>query len=201
MKNILRLPLFATSWIAFTLLNTTLIALGYLAVPLAVALKNTIMRESKIYPGKIIRAFKSKLFWIWGNEEEGIGHYGDSKWSLSRRILYSEIIRNPTNNLRFVKLLSLKIDPDLVKFLGSLGSKEDKLSKETVMSYDDNKTLFWSLTWCGLHSNIRSHFKMFGRTYRFWLGWKIYPGDMYGIPEWDHRKARAGFATQLKRID
>ncbi len=170
-------------------------------VPLAVVLKNTTIRESKIYPDRIVRAFKSKLFWIWGNEEEGIGYYGDPEWSLAKRILYSEIIRNPANNLRFVKYISLKIDPDKVNFIGSLGTREDDLSDEVLKSYDDDKTLFWSLTWCGLYSNIRSHFKLLGRTYRFWLGWKIYPGDMNGVPEWDHRIARAGFATQFKRID
>lgn len=192
---------FITSWILFSILRTACILLGFFTIPVAVLFKAYKMRESKVYKGKIVRAFTWPFMWIWGNEEEGIGWYGEATWPIWRKILYSECVRNPANNLRFVPGLSVKIDPSKVKWIGSLGNKDDNLSEEVVKKYDSDAEVFWSLTWQGLYSNIRVHFNYKGKRYRFWLGWKIYPQDIYGLPEWSHRKASAGFATQLKRID
>jgi len=134
--------------------------------------------------------------WLWGNEEEGIGYYGTSE-SISRRIIYSECFRNPVNNLRYIPLLSLKINPLKVRYIGSLGSH---LNPDEVKKYDLDEQDFWSLTWHGIYSNIRWQGSIFGQRYRIWLGWKIYPEDMYGIDEDSHRAASVGFATQFRRI-
>jgi len=186
-----------------------MIVLGFLMVPLAVLFKAYGMRESKFYKDRIVRAFTSRIMWPWSNEEEGIGHYDTLNFlgltikfeKISSKIVYSECIRNPANNLRFVPLISLKIDPTKVKFIGSFGSYKDNLPKEVVKKYDSNEELFWSLTWQGLYSNIRVHLKIFNWRFRFWLGWKIYPEDIYGLPSWSHRNVSAGFATQFKKIN
>jgi hypothetical protein len=196
-----KLPFFVASWIIYTLCNTVLIALGYIMVPIALMIKdNIIVRESRRYPGRMVKAFKYNIFWIWGNEEEGIGYYGDADWSEMRKIFYSEVIRNPTNNLRFVPIISVKIKPEKIRFIGSLGNLEDNLSDKTLDDYDDDKVMFWSLTWHGWYSNIRVHFMWLGRPWRFWLGWKLYPRDINGLPEWEHRRASAGFATQFRDL-
>jgi hypothetical protein len=66
--------------------------------------------------------------------------------------------------------------------------------------YDSDVFRFTSLTWCGIYSNLRVQFKMFGKIWRFWIGWKIYPHDSLGIDPSDYRANGAGFATQFKRI-
>lgn len=220
----LRILLSAISWILFSILRTILIVLGYIAVPIGL-LTGTKVRQSKIYIGKEVRVFCLPLVWLWGNEEEGLGWYDtitiDFRLKIkvfsfvlidkpiykqikfksqTAKILYSECIRNPVNNLRFVPVLSVKIEPSKVKFIGSLGSSDDNLSEEVIRKYDDDKVDFWSFTWQGLYSNFRWQGPVRGVRKRFWIGHKLYPEDIYGVPEWDHRKARAGFATQYKSI-
>ena len=200
MKEILLAPLFALSYIGFLAMRTILILIGWIVVPLAVLCRAYEVRPSRIYSdGRMVRAFTWKYIWLWGNEEEGIGWYGDYD-SLAMKIIYSECFRNPVNNLRYVPFFSLKIDPEGVKFVGSLGSHKDNLERHIVEKYDSDDEVFWSLTYQGLYSNIRVHFMFRNVRYRFWLGWKIYPEDIYGLPSWDHRRATAGFATQLKKI-
>lgn len=201
------------SWALFLVLRTAFITMGFVMVPAGV-LSGVEYRESKIYPGRQVLAFKHKMFWLWGNEEEGIGWYDrigilNNSWlnltiNLKHpvlKILYSEIIRNPANNLRFVPVLSVKIDPARVRFIGSFGDLADNFTPDLAKRYDSDDETFWLFAWCGWYSNIRFHFDMFGKRRRLWLGWKVYAHDSYGIPDWDHRKASAGFATQFKRID
>jgi hypothetical protein len=190
---------FPISWVLFLLLRTFLIALGYIMVPIGVLFKAYEVRKSKYYDRTLLQ-FTWPILYLWNNFEEGIGHYGNPKWPLWVRILYSEVWRNPANGLRFVPVLSLKIDPDKIEFIGSFGSSNDHLSTETLKAYDADSADFWSLTWHGLYSNIRWQGSLFGKRFRFWCGWKAYPGDILGIPDWDHRKVRAGFATQFRRL-
>lgn len=193
------LPIFIASWLGFLALRAALFLVGWLVVPVAVLFGAYEMRDSRIYPERQVRAFTWPIMWLWGNEEEGIGFYGESP-SVNVRIIYSECLRNPVNNLRYVPLLALKIEPKKVRFVGSLGGNKDVLPTDVVKSYDLDATDFWSLTWHGLHSNIRWQGKIGNTRYRFWLGWKIYPEDIYGIPEWSHRSATVGFATQFRRL-
>jgi hypothetical protein len=89
-----------------------------------------------------------------------------------------------------------------------------------VEAYDDDAIDSESFTWCGIYSNYRVHFTVKQRRfyphleraikfifredltiagrYRFWIGWKIYPEDIYGVT--DHRKESAGFGSQFKKI-
>jgi hypothetical protein len=177
-------------WLGFLILRTIFILLGYIMVPMAVLLDAYEMRESKIYKGRVIRAFTWKIMWPWGNEEEGIGWYGTG--SISKKILYSECFRNPANNLRYVPILSLKIVPEKVKFKGYPIYKD-------IRDYDLDSKDFIYFAWHGVYSTLRIQRKMLGKRRRFWIGWKLYPEDIYGVT--DHRSASAGFATQLKVIE
>jgi hypothetical protein len=167
-------------------------------VPIASLMGKYHTRESKIYENRLVRAFTQDFMWIWGNEEEGIGYYGSFK-ALVHKIIYSECFRNPVNNLRYVPILSFKINKEKVRFVGSLGNYGE-IDREEIKKYDSDDHNFWSLTYHGIYSNFRVHFEVKGVRYRFWIGWKIYPEDMYGLPEWSHRNASVGFATQLKKI-
>lgn len=185
------------SWILFLIIRTILILVGYIVVPIGVLTRNYETRASKYYT-RIIRAFKSPLLWLWGNEEEGIGYYGGKGWSLERRILYSECVRNPVNNLRYVPLLSVKIDVNRVGYIGNLKLIDESLDE--LRKYDDDAYDFLCFTWCGFYSNIRYQGKIFGKRRRIWIGWKIYPEDIYGVSPTSHRYVSAGFATQFKVI-
>lgn len=196
-RIILSIPI----WILFLVIRSSLIFLGYLMVPMAIIFSGYKTSPSMFYKNVYVRKWKCNLFWLWGNEEEGLGHYGNQDWPLWLRILYSDVLRNPANNLRFVQYLSLKIDPDKVNFVGSFGSSDDHLSSDVLKKYDLDECDFWSFSWQGFYSNFRwqGNFLGLGRR-RFWIGWKIYPGDILGIPSWDHRTVSAGFATQFKRL-
>jgi hypothetical protein len=140
----------------------------------------------------------------WSNDEDGVEAgeelVGYPTWM---RIIYWSAIRNPANNLRFVKGLSCRVDPDKVEFDCSgvyNFNGVHTITTNYLYFYDDDLFRFRSLTWCGLYSNLRIQFKMFGKIWRFWIGWKIYPHDSLGITPTDYRRFGAGFATQFKRI-
>jgi len=194
--------------VLFLLLRTVCILAGLVIVPLAVLFKAYTTRKSKYYD-RDVRAFTWKYIWLWGNEEEGIGWYDTIridfklfKWefkktivlkSLSAKIIYSECMRNPANNLRYVPYLSLKIEPSKVQFKGSP-------KFEDLEDYDRDEKDFSYFAWQGLYSCIRWQGKVLGSRRRFWLGFKLYPGDVNGLPEWSHRNVSAGFATQFKKL-
>lgn len=136
----------------------------------------------------------------WQNLEEGIGHYGDPSWPMWARIIYSECFRNPANNLRYTTLLSVKIDPKQVKFLGSFGNYNETIMSDVLWWYDQDDKDFWVFTWQGPYSNFRWQGKFLSKRWRFMIGWKIYPRDLLGLPEWDHRRHSAGFGQQFKQI-
>ena len=110
----IKLPLFILTYILFLIIRTILIIIGWITVPIASLMGKYHTRESKIYENRLVRAFTQDFMWIWGNEEEGIGYYGSFK-SLVHKIIYSECFRNPVNNLRYVPILSFKINKEKVR--------------------------------------------------------------------------------------
>jgi hypothetical protein len=207
-------------WSGFLALRTALILIGWVVVPIAVHCGAVSMRLREL-AGKDVEFWYFTWPWmfLWGNEEEGIAWYGEG--SVANRIIYSSCYRNPCNNLRYVPWLSLKIDPTAVRWLGSGVSCINESSNlilrvsqyykahifianakgtlgDYLKTYDSDAHDFWYFAWHGHYSCYRRHFTVLGRRYRFWLGWKIYPQDIYGV--FDHRKESAGFATQFKRI-
>lgn len=182
------------SWLLYMILALILDVLGYILVPICAITGAYEMRESSKYEGRIVRAFSPSFMWLWSNEEEGIGHYGNPKWPLWLRIIYSECVRNPSNNARYVPYLSFIIKPKNVRFIATP-------DKNAVELYDEDNEDFAYFAWHGLYSCIRvqRNFGIFGRR-RLWIGWKIYPEDIKGLPVWDHRTAGVGFARQFRRL-
>ncbi len=187
-------------WVAFLILRTLLIFLGWLVVPIAV-MCNAFSFRVRTLAGKPVHFwyFDWKWMWIWGNDEEGIAWYdtftlGKKKIvfkSLRAKIIYTSCFRNPANNLRYVPFLSCKIDPARVKWVGG--------PHGLPASYDLKPGgPEWFFCWCGWYSNFWLQFKMFQSVWRLWIGWKVFPYDVYGVT--DHRKTSAGFATQFKRL-
>lgn len=202
----IRLIYFIPTYVLFLLLRTILITIGFVLVPLMAAFSRytTTTSISKVNSREIL-VWKHKFMWLWGNDEDGLigaSEFRDS--SIFVRIVYWNF-RNPVNNLRFVPFLSLKIDPAKIKYVAYGLKPYDNTSFPLgqipeLYYYDRDDYTFVTLIWQGLYSNFRIQFKMFGRNWRFWIGWKIQIHDIYGIPETSYRYHSAGFASQLKRI-
>lgn len=182
------------SWLLFEAIHIPLIIFGWFSIPCFAILGLYIRRRSK-YFDKEIYAWSFKWFdYIYGNEEDGIlngAQYRDMKDN-DLQIIYWTALRNPTNNLRFVPILSCKINPAKVEFTGSYGSKP-----QSAPLYD-KKYPHWFFAWCGLYSCLYWQFEWRGKLKRFWIGWAIYPNDINGVTP--YRKPSAGFKVQLKDI-
>lgn len=171
-----------------------MILLGWILVPLAAACGayEAYMAPHWYEGTRKQYRFTWKFMYPWDNKEDGIADTTYKQFdSMFMKIVYWSAFRNPANNLRYVPGLSVKIKQEKVKYIGS--------KVEAVTDYDRNDKTFWYICWNGFYSNFRSHFKMFGGTWRFWLGWKVYPEDSK-FEVTGHRKESAGFATQFKRI-
>lgn len=202
----LRLLYFIVMWTVIFIFNTITIIVGWLVVPpLALLNRYTTKKEISIINGREILSWKSRLFFIWGNQEDGLAGAEEFKDKpLWFRIIYWSAYRNPSNNLRFISWLTVKIKPEEVRFkvfgkiLDFNGNEVDLIPQYTIL--DDDRYRFTTLTWQGGYGNVRFQFKIFGKIWRLWLGHKILPEDAYGLWELDYRRFGAGFGTQFKRI-
>lgn len=134
------------------------------------------------------------LLYLFSNQEDGIdglrGGDPNQQWWADKtasadtvwRIFEWSAMRNPVDNLRFVPLLNLRIDPAKVRFLG--------MDHEPAKGEGG-----WYFAWHGVYSCIRYE----TRSFRFWLGWKLKPEDSKGLPSNDAR-AICDFACQFKRV-
>jgi hypothetical protein len=206
----IKLPLFIFSWILFFIFNTLTIIVGWILIPLMALLwKYTTKTETSIINGKQILNWKHRFMWLYSNQEDGImgaSEYKDRSNFI--RIVYWSALRNPSNNMRFIKALTCQLNPKEIKFRGTHpkdinGTKYQIMlenNKDLLYTYDSDMFRFISLTWQGMYSNLRIQFKMFDKIWRFWIGWKIYPHDTLGISPNDYRRYGAGFAMQFKKI-
>jgi hypothetical protein len=191
-------------YLLFVVFNTITIILGWVLIPpMAVLYKYTTKEQISIINGRVVINWRYKFMWPWSNEEDGV-LAGEEfiGYPNAIRIIYWSAFRNPSNNLRFIKALSCLIDPNKVKWIGNTPKTlcGFNLLMWSPYAYDSDEYRFVCFTWCGIYSNLRIQFKMRSKIWRFWIGWKIYPHDKYGIPENNYRYYGAGFATQLKRI-
>lgn len=136
------------------------------------------------------------LTWLWGNEEDGVT--GPRWWRIRTDALVGGTLlarawstyrwsahRNPVNNLRFIPGLNPRIQPDRIHYWSpGPGTPGHQLT----------------LTWQGVHAGLIAFPVIRGRTFRFWLGWKLKPQDAGGVADEDMRKVRCGFAIQFKRV-
>lgn len=181
-------------------LELVLMIIGWIVIPIAVLFK--------VYKHDILSAvspemchFTSKLMFIWDNYEDGIcagRQYHDfgANW---KQIIYWSCIRNPVNNLRITPYLSCKINPTEVRYSGSLPVTK-------IFDYD-TKISQWFFAWQGIYSNFYYQFiapftipliMKRGELRRFWIGWAIYPTDIFGVS--NYRKHGAGFKSQWKAV-
>lgn len=196
----LRVVYFAPIWILFLSFRILMILIGWILVPIAVFLGAYAERVSPI-TGRTGLQFTWRILWPFCNEEDSIINRDMKNYFESDKlqIIMWSCWRNPVNNLRYVKYLSCKIIPDKVRFVGSLGDSANALTEEQLRLYD-KPTAQWFLCWQGVYACIFWQFKLFGVLKRLWIGWKIMPFDVYGVPETSHRINGAGFATQLKTV-
>ena len=198
--------IFLLTYLFMFTFNTAFTILGYVVIPpMALLHKYTTKTEISIINGREILVWKSPLMFIWGNNEDGLigaSEYKDKPiWF---RIIYWTTIRNPANNIRFIPYLSVTPTPSKIKFkvfgkILDFDGNEVALDNEYRI-LDKDEYRFTTLTWQGIYSNIRIQFKMRGKIWRFWLGFKLNPEDQFGLWELDYRRYGAGFARQFKRI-
>lgn len=177
-------------WFLFSCLRTVLIVMGWVLIPISLAFKAYAFRESSI-TGRTRLQWTWKLMWAWSNEEDGIyagEEFPDAPFWF--RILYWTAFRNPVNNLRYVPWISCSVKPDKIKYIGTFDLPQIKLY--------DTKVPQWFFCWQGLYSCFYWQFYIGKQLYRIWVGWKLYPTDIFGVTE--YRKHGAGFANQFKRV-
>lgn len=192
-------------WILFLALRTLLILAGWVTVPIAVLFKayEPYMGADGVGTPRLQYRFTWRAMWIWDNQEDGIANDTYVKMpTLGLQIIYWSCFRNPANNLRYVPYLSCKLDPAKIGFIGNMGGHLDSHMSPTIATlYDSNLCDFWYFAFQGLYSNFRVQFLIGDSRYRFWIGFKIFPHDVYGIAPNDYRSGTAGFATQFKRLN
>jgi hypothetical protein len=193
------------TWVLFSLFRSVMILIGWILVPVAVWAGAYYNRPSRYYQKEIL-SFKWAFMFPWGNEEDGIasGDWYYDAGSVDKQIIYWSCIRNPANNLRFVPLISCDIMPINVRFTGSFGewlgpSWSVSMPPSTEVRLYDTKVPQWFLAWHGIYSCWYWQFMFRGELRRLWVGWKIYPTDVYGVTE--YRRHGAGFATQFKVVN
>jgi hypothetical protein len=209
------------SWILFELcIDIPLMLAGWIVVPIAAAcgaytIDVKMVGDSKS-TGQAVKTahFTWRWMWLWDNEEDGIAN--DTYWkapNMFQQIVYWSCIRNSTNNVRFVPYLNVMIDPAKVGFRGTIDTGEqwwtfehipgEEIPKEGSVDWSeiklfDTKCVQWFFAWQGFYSCWYWQFLFRGSMRRLWIGWKIYPTDIYGVTE--YRKNGAGFGIQFKAV-
>ncbi len=177
------------TWVLMTALYVVLILVGWVVVPLVVLCAAYATTDGKSFH------FTWPLMWLWDNYEDGIaaGRQYKDCGALWKQIIYWSCIRNPVNNLRIAKYLSCKIDPKKIGYKGGPHNHPLRFDKKPPSEE-------WFFAWQGIYTCLWWQFGFRGKIRRLWLGWKLYPEDIYGLSENSYRKHGAGFALQFKVI-
>lgn len=178
------------------IVDVIFILLGWILVPIASLSKAYVMTNGYDGAGnpRPIFHFTWDFMYPWDNVEDGIAN--STYWKSSNmflQIIYWSCIRNPANNLRVMPLMSIKIDPKLVQWIG--GPHLDP------MLYDlkPPKTE-WFYAWQGPYASLWWQYRSIasGKIVRLWIGWSIYPSDVNGVTP--YRQNGAGFKIQWKDL-
>lgn len=187
--SLLSLPV----WISMFVLRTILIVLGHIMIPIAMLFKAYEVRQSKFYDKKIL-TWTWDIMYLWGNEEDGIdggpGYpFNGETWSQTRKIWTWTAVRNPVNNLRFVRPFSFKYDN--VKDIKWIGTEPDALKHQKVPNYYFASYKFYScfrVHWTGSDGKLKE----------FWVGWKIRPSNaITGVSP--YQVPGVGFTSQISK--
>jgi len=147
--------------------------------------------------GRPIKVWNSKWAWLWSNDEDGV--LGSVEWEEKYKArprwgaFVWTALRNPSNNLRYVPKLNVKIDPTKITYVGN---HDDPPRKPDVKPpVGDVK---WAYTKHGYYSGFVYRRQLTKeRHFQIRLGWKLIPKDRFGVDDNDHRKTSCGFGTQL----
>jgi hypothetical protein len=187
---IFRVLFSVVTWVGFAVfIRLPLILIGFVTVPLALLFKAYHQEESRYHKGRMIYVFDWPIMLPWNNPEDGFYYNGYFDNGFILTSLRWTLIRNPVNGLREVPILSFKIEPAQVRFVGSL---------DDIKLYD-TKIEQWFYCWHGLYSCFYWQFDFYGLR-RFWLGWALYPQDSLGLSPTSYRRFGAGFKSQFKRV-
>lgn len=199
------------SWALY--LTVVAIPMWLLGIPVCLYLSLTRQyefRKSKLWSYDIL-AWTPKWVYPWGNEEDGVdGARGGQKWSDDTFqmawwfkktagwpewlvLFWWTAIRNPTNNLRFIKPFGFTLKPqdyyDLTE-VEDIGNAESP--HET-----------WPGKWKWFFARYRGYTALYVAysNVRFRIGWNIYPSDLAYRNYFDdaYRTKGIGFKLQLQR--
>ncbi len=154
--------------------------LGLATFPIAWKLAPKTYTQSLVWhDDRAIKTFK----WLWldeifGNHEDGLLPFW---WSNQGGTAYSWFLRNPVCNMRFWPIISTKNAPEDVVSIGNVAEITDKPG--------------WFACWQRGYVGVRWIWGKMG----LWIGWKLNPRDVYGIPADDYRKDGIGIACQIIR--
>lgn len=95
----------------FVLIQLASLVLAIIGLPIiayfAFIHPTLVLRRSPL-TGKTIVQFPPRWVWLWNNDEDGAagGYEWNKQWSIGRRLFTWSALRNPVNNLRFVRGVS-----------------------------------------------------------------------------------------------
>ena len=195
------LPLLASlvMWPAMLVLSAVLWISGLPVCAWLAYRWNWRLTTSYLHPDRTIAVWRPRWAWVWSNDEDGVtGHPGwQDLWAGHDRLgaFVWSALRNPSNNLRFVPLLSLVIDPVRVHFVGNHENPPMRISPG---NYPPVGHVRWSFTWQFPYAGF-VYRRQLTATHHFQirLGWKLLPKDRLGVADDDYRKLRCGFGTQV----
>lgn len=196
------------TWLIFIFgVQLPLILLGWILIPIAALCKA--YKAEGTTPDTIVNGlpdpnyhFTWPFMYIWDNVEDGIANNNYSGYTnMFMRIVSWSANRNPVNNLRVVPYLTCMIDPKRVGFCGSLGNSDDyfrdMIWQNRVRLYDTHIPQ-WFFCWQGVYTDWYWQFNFRGGLYRFWIGFKIYPTDIWGVTP--YRVGGTGFGLQFNTV-
>lgn len=185
-------------WLAYLCISLPLTVIG---IPICAVLAYTRAwhEVDSPYFSKTVLAWRGGwLTWIFGNLEDGVtgpGWFHAEHQSKSDRWLAFiwSAWRNPTNNLRFVPLLSFVIDPDRIQFVGNADDPADHID-----GYEPGQRVQWAYTWQGAYAGLVWRWQITPERHaQIRIGWKLLPRDRFGLPDWDFRRVRCPFGIQF----
>lgn len=187
------------TWPLIGPIQTLIYILGWITVPIAVlaGAYKSVPRPGLIDGNgqpRVDHHFTWPFMYVWDNWEDGIAagrQYYDAG-PVWKQIIYWTCIRNPANNMRTTPIISCKIKPERVGYVGGPHAIAQQFDKRPATSE-------WFFAWCGVYTGLWLQFGMAGSIYRFWVGWKIFPGDVTRT-NFGYRERGAGFTMQLKRV-
>lgn len=175
-------PWMLLSWLAVeVLVFLPLYLVGLAAFPIAWRWAPKTFTQSHVWADdRAIRTFS----WLWldewlGNHEDGLLPFW---WSNQGGTAYSWFLRNPVTNMRFWPIISTLPDTPRLRFCGNV--------VEILESPG------WFVCWQGPYVGFRWQCETLG----IWIGWKVQPRDVGGIPAEDYRRFGIGTACQIMRF-